>query len=74
MREIFLSCLIDWLEDSEWVEQILAADIKTPGAAAAILSAGDVKRARYVHQVNQAALYILLHQPWEKLKSHDIDT
>ena len=65
LRGIFLSCLGDWLKDSEWVELISASEIRTPGAAEAALSAEHVKRARYDHQVNAAGLYILLHQAWE---------
>ena len=67
-------CLGDWLEGSEWIELISAAEIRPPGAAEAILSAGHVKHTRYVHQVNAAALYILLHQAWKKLESDDINT
>ena len=52
-------CLGDWLEGSEWIELISAAEIRPPGAAEAILSAGHVKHTRYVHQVNAAALYIV---------------
>ena len=73
LREIFLWCLGDWLEGSEWTELISATEIRTPGATEAILSAGHVKRTRYVHQVNAVALYILLHQAWEKSESDDID-
>ena len=74
MREIFLSCLGDWLEDNEWIKLISAAQIRATGAAEAILSAGRVKRTRYIHQVNAAALYILLQQAWEKSESDNIDT
>ena len=58
LREIFLLCLGDCLEGSEWIELISPAEIN---AAEAILSAEHVKLARYIHQVNTAALYILLH-------------
>ena len=61
LREISLLCLGDWLEGSEWIELLSAAEW-TPGAAEGILSAGHVKRKRYAHQVNAAALHILLHQ------------
>ena len=74
LREIFLLCLGDWLEGSEWIELISAAEIRTPGAAEAILSVGHVKRTIYVHQVNTAARYIILHQALEKSESNDIDT
>ena len=74
LREIFLLCLGNWLEGCEWIELISAVENRAPGSAEAILSVGHVKRTRYVHQVNAAALYILLHQAWEKSKSDDIDT
>ena len=67
-------CLGYWLEGSEWIELISAAEIRTPGRAKAILLAGHVTHTRYVHQVNAAALYMLLHQVWEKSESDDIDT
>ena len=73
-REIFLLRLGDWLEGSEWIELISAAEIKTSGAAEAILSAGHVKSTIYVHEVYAAALYILLHYGWENSQSDDIDT
>ena len=68
MREISPLCLGDWLVGSEWIQLISVAEIKTPGAAEEILSAGHVKRTGYVHQVNTAALYILLHQAWGKIR------
>ena len=54
-------CLSNWLEGSEWIELISAAEIRTPGSVEAILSTGHVKRTRYVHQISAAALYTLLH-------------
>ena len=48
MREIFQLCFGDWLEGREWIELISTAEIRTPGAAEVILSAGHVKRTRYV--------------------------
>ena len=60
MREIFQLCFGDWLEGREWIELISTAEIRTPGAAEVILSAGHVKRTRYIQEVNAAALYILL--------------
>ena len=64
LRGIFLLCLGYWLEGSEWIGS--AAETRTSGSAEAILSAGHVKHTRYVHQVNATALYLLLHQAWEK--------
>ena len=73
LREILLLCLGDWLESSEWIEFIPATEIRTPGAAEAILSAWHVKLTRYVHQVNAPALYILLNQSLEKSELNDTD-
>ena len=72
--ETFLLCFGNWLEGSQSVELISAAEIRTPGSAEAILSAGRAKRTNYVHQVNAAALLILLHQACEKSKPDDMDT
>ena len=46
LREISLSCLGDWLEDSKWIELISAAEIRTPGPVGAILSVGHIKCTR----------------------------
>ena len=73
-ENFYIFCFCKMQEGSEWIELISAAEIRTPGSAEVILSAGHVKRMRYVQQVNGAALYKLLHQTWEKSKSDDIDT
>lgn len=57
--------MISCLGGNEWIEIISEAEIRTPGAAEAILSAGHVKGGTFVHQVNTTALPILLPQAWE---------
>ena len=59
LREIFLSCL---------GELISASEIRIPGAAEAILSAGHIKRTRYVQQLNAAALYTIITPSLGKIR------
>ena len=56
---------MDWL--------ITRAEIKTAGAAEAVLSAGHVKRSRYAHQVNASALFILIRDTWKTPEIENFD-
>ena len=55
----------DWLEDSGW-SSLLTDVVASSGKAESFLSAGDVTRTRYAHQVTAATLHILMTKAYQK--------
>ena len=62
---IYIICVLfqlqrDWLEDSDWTNALVPANIASSGAADSFIRASHVTKTRHAHQVTSATLYALL--------------